>query len=152
MRASRITSYNVCYTTFLRIDSPTGRHHYVAGDLNTADVWIDAQTPGQAGYNDSPIDGSEWHTYLLGGIRITSYNVCYTKLLRGRQALVVVGERFELGVLLGAESANRRKDDFLLEQDMGLDRATESERRRLRLALRSARDGSAQLVERNNFV
>jgi len=53
----------------LPIDSPTGRHHYVDGDLNTADVWIDAQTPGQAGYNDSPIDGSEWHTYLLGGMR-----------------------------------------------------------------------------------
>ncbi len=53
----------------LTIDSPTNRHHYVDGDVNSADVWIDAQTPGGAGYNVSPTDGSEWHTYLLGALR-----------------------------------------------------------------------------------
>jgi type IV pilus assembly protein PilY1 len=53
----------------LTIDSPTDRRHYVDGDVNSADVWIDAQIPGQLGYNVSPTDGTEWHTYLLGALR-----------------------------------------------------------------------------------
>ncbi|MBW2493734.1 MAG: hypothetical protein JRE43_03195, partial [Deltaproteobacteria bacterium] len=53
----------------LVIDPPTNRHHYVDGDVNSADVWIDAQIPGQAGYNENPTNGSEWHTYLLGALR-----------------------------------------------------------------------------------
>ncbi len=54
---------------YLSIDAPTDRHHYVDGDLNSADVWIDAQNPGSLGYNVSPTDGSEWHTYLVGALR-----------------------------------------------------------------------------------
>jgi type IV pilus assembly protein PilY1 len=53
----------------LTIDAPTSRHHYVDGDVNAADIWIDAQIPGQLGYNMSPTDGSEWHTYLVGALR-----------------------------------------------------------------------------------
>ena len=53
----------------LVIDSPTNRHHYVDGDVNSADVWIDAQNPGSLGYNVSPTNGSEWHTLLVGALR-----------------------------------------------------------------------------------
>jgi type IV pilus assembly protein PilY1 len=54
---------------YLPIDSPTNRHHYVDGDVNSADVWIDDESPGDGGYNVNPTDGSEWHTYLLGAMR-----------------------------------------------------------------------------------
>jgi len=54
---------------YLTIDSPTDRHHYIDGDVNSADVWIDDENPGDVGYNDSPTDGSEWHTYLVGALR-----------------------------------------------------------------------------------
>jgi type IV pilus assembly protein PilY1 len=53
----------------LPIDAPTSRHHYVDGDMNSADVWIDNENPGSSGYNESPTDGSEWHTYLMGAMR-----------------------------------------------------------------------------------
>jgi type IV pilus assembly protein PilY1 len=53
----------------LVIDSPTNRHHYVDGDVNSADVWIDAESPGTGGYNVNAGNGQEWHTYLLGALR-----------------------------------------------------------------------------------
>ncbi len=53
----------------LVIDAPTDRHHYVDGDVNSADVWIDDENPGTAGYNVNPTDGTEWHTYLVGALR-----------------------------------------------------------------------------------
>jgi type IV pilus assembly protein PilY1 len=53
----------------LTIDDSTDRHHYVDGDVNSADIWIDDENPGDVGYNVSPADGSEWHTYLVGALR-----------------------------------------------------------------------------------
>ena len=50
-------------------DPPTNRHHYVDGDVNSADVWIDDENPGTGGYNVNPTDGTEWHTYLVGALR-----------------------------------------------------------------------------------
>jgi type IV pilus assembly protein PilY1 len=44
-------------------------HHYVDGDVNSADVWIDDELPGNVGYNEDPSNGSEWHTYLVGALR-----------------------------------------------------------------------------------
>jgi len=35
--------------------------------VNSADVWIDSQSPGDPAFNRA--DGSEWHTYLLGALR-----------------------------------------------------------------------------------
>ncbi len=60
---------------------------------------------------------------------------------------VVFGERFEFSVVLRRESANRRKDDLLLEQEMGFDGAIESKRSRLRVAAGSARERTAQILE-----
>jgi type IV pilus assembly protein PilY1 len=51
----------------LVIDDPTDRENYVDGDVNSADVWIDSDNSGDAGFNRA--DGSEWRTYLLGALR-----------------------------------------------------------------------------------
>ena len=67
---ARITSYNVCYTKLLRddaLDRPAGR---TAGRCRC-----------RAGWSLEPPELSEAGSQL--GARITSYNVCYTKLLRG---------------------------------------------------------------------
>ena len=53
----------------LVIDSPLDRNNYVDGDVNSADVWIDTDPPGSADPGFNRADGSEWHTYLLGGLR-----------------------------------------------------------------------------------
>jgi hypothetical protein len=63
------------------------------------------------------------------------------------EATVVFGERFEFSVVLRRESANRRKDDLFLEQEMGFDGAIESKRSRLGVAARSARERTAQILE-----
>jgi len=63
------------------------------------------------------------------------------------EAAVVFGERFEFSVVLRTESANRRKDDLLLEQEMSPDGAIESERSGLRVASGSAREVSLQILE-----
>jgi hypothetical protein len=44
------------------VDDPTNRSNYVDGDVNSADVWIDAN-------GDNVGTGGEWHTYLLGALR-----------------------------------------------------------------------------------
>ena len=70
---SRITSYNVCYTKLLR-DHYRGRldeFHNVDGVL--------ALTHKSGCGLDHPLDG-------IRSLRITSYNVCYTKLLRSGPA------------------------------------------------------------------
>ena len=68
---ARITSYNVCYTKLLRLASNLlimffifKRLFFYFGKLGT----LNAQVVHQ--------------TFLVKGNRITSYNVCYTKLLR----------------------------------------------------------------------
>jgi len=49
----------------LPIDEATDRNHYVDGQLNSSDVWIHP-TPSTA---TKAANGSEWRTYLLGGLR-----------------------------------------------------------------------------------
>jgi len=49
----------------LPIDSATSRTHYVDGDLQSADVWF--YTSATTG--TKLINGSEWHTLLVGGLR-----------------------------------------------------------------------------------
>ncbi|MBW2292746.1 MAG: hypothetical protein JRG94_10600, partial [Deltaproteobacteria bacterium] len=44
------------------VDDPISRSNYVDGDVNSADVWIDAN-------GDDIGTGGEWHTYLLGALR-----------------------------------------------------------------------------------
>ena len=110
MAEYRITSYNVCYTKLLRkstlanrlvgdglvpLHSALGRHederrnlafaessqHVVYTDLVALDAERHEQVPGRI------------HVALVGmeaddANRITSYNVCYTKLLRPAMAAV----------------------------------------------------------------
>ena len=94
---SRITSYNVCYTKLLRIiivvSNPLDVMTYaafLAANKAPNKVFGMAGTLDTGRYkafiasalNVSPKD---IHAMLLGGhgdTRITSYNVCYTKLLR----------------------------------------------------------------------
>ena len=80
----RITSYNVCYTKLLRTDP------------NSKD-WRDwPYIPG-----DAAMEAPDGYYRILGriddvinnnDIRITSYNVCYTKLLRYSYFIRLVGE------------------------------------------------------------
>ena len=77
--ADRITSYNVCYTKLLRAEGVVGRvglEVLVAELEQAADILEDQverrnQQQGDAG-------------------RITSYNVCYTKLLRVQGLSIVL--------------------------------------------------------------
>ena len=65
----RITSYNVCYTKLLREEK--------FGDMGGWNAENDAATLlSNLGIKE------EFHYTLMKDIRITSYNVCYTKLLR----------------------------------------------------------------------
>ncbi len=63
------------------------------------------------------------------------------------EATVIFSERFEIRVVLRREPANRRKDDLLLEQEMGFDGAIESKSGGLRVAAGSARERAAQILE-----
>ena len=81
-RNCRITSYNVCYTKLLRIgfiieEAPTWKHRFPPENTSSQSI---------GGFHNDFI-------YCLKPIsltvRITSYNVCYTKLLR----------RFRVGVI-----------------------------------------------------
>ena len=90
---SRITSYNVCYTKLLRVEVIGG---LMAGSLallaDAAHMLTDAMDGTLArvsgkvsrfgAFLDSTIDRFEESVVFLGLSRITSYNVCYTKLLR----------------------------------------------------------------------
>ena len=75
MRKNRITSYNVCYTKLLRPVDPLrdARDHpsLTAGFSRHAD----GCTVGRGQRRRRPAAAN-------GPLRITSYNVCYTKLLR----------------------------------------------------------------------
>jgi hypothetical protein len=68
-------------------------------------------------------------------------------LKRRAETTVVFGKRFEFSVVLRRKSANRRKDDLLLEQEMGFDGAIESKSGGLRVAAGSARERAAQILE-----
>ena len=75
----RITSYNVCYTKLLRV---YGVFFYDRGDVYNHGENIDfGDQFSSSGFElrwNSPMGPIR----LAYGIRITSYNVCYTKLLR----------------------------------------------------------------------
>ena len=77
----RITSYNVCYTKLLRL-AAAGRGQ-LAG-AQAVRVHVHAR-PGRVRDRPKPFIKHD-KTATLGGkahrFRITSYNVCYTKLLR----------------------------------------------------------------------
>ena len=108
MVMTRITSYNVCYTKLLRDisaefeDLPSGA---VAGDEVTVSIIVRSTFPSKVtpNYSLEVINKNEGRTLTMekdnlqfGGAitsatgsleiekknRITSYNVCYTKLLR----------------------------------------------------------------------
>ena len=68
----RITSYNVCYTKLLRIGFDDNKKN----DSGTTGAWLAKNNWGRSWGED----GFFWIEY--GTSRITSYNVCYTKLLR----------------------------------------------------------------------
>ena len=71
--ANRITSYNVCYTKLLR-------HAFIRGKLAALDAGVAEKV--QILYGGSMNAGNAAELLAMSDIRITSYNVCYTKLLR----------------------------------------------------------------------
>ena len=89
---SRITSYNVCYTKLLRAESLLGdgtdRRQRSVGDPDPPffccfkiDIVVTGTLPGDQLQHFSGIN------------RITSYNVCYTKLLRIAVSRMAASER-----------------------------------------------------------
>ena len=88
----RITSYNVCYTKLLRADPRRHRRHRGGSDTRPGQDF----KRGDAGILDAHgrvvadaelrTDSGDIFARSQGGVgagcRITSYNVCYTKLLR----------------------------------------------------------------------
>ena len=84
----RITSYNVCYTKLLRcIPSWT-----VAISRQAATASGELAAMARASFSVSSRSVSAGRTRLTSPIRrITSYNVCYTKLLRVFDRLQIVG-------------------------------------------------------------
>ena len=84
----RITSYNVCYTKLLRL-TPGQTYYFtmktwdVAGNVSTISDMVSAVASGDSA--DPDFGGVNWaaagdESATIN--RITSYNVCYTKLLR----------------------------------------------------------------------
>ena len=69
----RITSYNVCYTKLLRNTSPSF-HNEIFTSPDESEITTDT-----ASNNNSTTKNNIHFIYFF---RITSYNVCYTKLLR----------------------------------------------------------------------
>ena len=69
----RITSYNVCYTKLLR---------WHRADLAAVAILPRLRRPGQSAYGGGCRRGLSGGLRDPGADRITSYNVCYTKLLR----------------------------------------------------------------------
>ena len=95
----RITSYNVCYTKLLRDNAPTVGDQIVLDGTSedtsiviTADQLlagakdVDGDTLSVTNLTVSPEQGSLEYNEE-NGTRITSYNVCYTKLLRAMVAV-----------------------------------------------------------------
>ena len=83
----RITSYNVCYTKLLRfstrksgINATTLKDLLELGSYQTAWRWLQKLRTCTIFPQRAPLSGKvEVDEFYL---RITSYNVCYTKLLR----------------------------------------------------------------------
>ena len=72
MDGIRITSYNVCYTKLLR------RFHFALGLCYREKRMFDEAIRSHR----TAVQLSGGMPVMLGWLRITSYNVCYTKLLR----------------------------------------------------------------------
>ena len=100
MSASRITSYNVCYTKLLRLVTGTVEYcnaghepPFVGGAGRSLERFPIAEGPPLCVVEDFSYETNyrelapgQWICVLSDGVteatRITSYNVCYTKLLR----------------------------------------------------------------------
>ena len=98
--SSRITSYNVCYTKLLRENSEPHRIAYYLGDLAAMfhGLWNKGRDDVQLRFLDeSNLELTKARLALV--IRITSYNVCYTKLLRSTQATPPLNTPVVPGVL-----------------------------------------------------
>ena len=89
-RDHRITSYNVCYTKLLRIDAYGPQFKVYYDPTGTMDgpsqmvVFLDERTLINCREIELPIGER-----LPELDRITSYNVCYTKLLRRTRCWVI---------------------------------------------------------------
>ena len=83
-QVDRITSYNVCYTKLLRRASIDGGLTITANNgalsLMTSNN-MDATATGD-GASATSAEGTSVGVGVAINVRITSYNVCYTKLLR----------------------------------------------------------------------
>ena len=85
----RITSYNVCYTKLLRmgcLDHPTAGEYRLEGrEISGLSAKERARVRKQTiGFVFQSFNLLARTSALENVIRITSYNVCYTKLLRAR--------------------------------------------------------------------
>ena len=103
---TRITSYNVCYTKLLRRRRRTGERR-LATQYATTRILVEARTSEDAvprilrawdGWAGPTSTGAAvYHLFVerltarLFEDRITSYNVCYTKLLRRRRPTTRAG-------------------------------------------------------------
>ena len=72
----RITSYNVCYTKLLRVTRERAVGHRVAEVGGAIEVGVGGEGHRAVGVEHGGAAAAAGHA------RITSYNVCYTKLLR----------------------------------------------------------------------
>ena len=91
-RTSRITSYNVCYTKLLRVFSSKYRIA-LRTEAQISSGWCSTHVFHSDHLRREPdaiivfYKDLAWAKFALEIIaRITSYNVCYTKLLRGSTA------------------------------------------------------------------
>ena len=84
--AYRITSYNVCYTKLLRLLSGDSDHAW--GEFLVERGLVDGSRYQRENdryyeaYKAGELDIADYLRFALRPLRITSYNVCYTKLLR----------------------------------------------------------------------
>ena len=82
---NRITSYNVCYTKLLRQKEAS---NYILKVLESDDKFVVDSLMFWRNQNISAFsvtvdrNRNTWDNLKTSGHRITSYNVCYTKLLR----------------------------------------------------------------------
>ena len=85
LKVPRITSYNVCYTKLLRLDG-TEDVKIVLEGANKAYSSKNTENKSYRDYWKDLISLNQGEIYIsnfdLNIDRITSYNVCYTKLLR----------------------------------------------------------------------
>ena len=87
--ASRITSYNVCYTKLLRY------LHLAEKGIAVTILANRKQCEQKTPYNDGPLQVVPVPFPDVFFSRITSYNVCYTKLLRDSRPMESAAARVD---------------------------------------------------------